>query len=187
MRLAITAGLVGALLLARGQAAGLALMEITPAGARRSFAAALICLPAFLAMRAFAWGSMAEPMPLARPLAAELIGYVYGWVLFVLVSLPVIAGWGRAALWPRFVVAWNWISVVQYLAQVALALLLTLGLPPVIGQGLTLAVVGYSLWLEWFMARAALGISGGRAVGLVVMDLALGMFIAGFVLRMSTG
>ncbi|MBU8545458.1 MULTISPECIES: hypothetical protein [Roseomonadaceae] len=163
-------------------------METTTAGARRSFAAALICLPAFLALRFFAWASLEEPtLAIGRPLVAELTGYVYGWSLFVLVSLPVIAGWGRAALWPRFVVAWNWISVVQYLAQILLSVLLVIGLPPIIGQGLTLAVVGYSLWLEWFMARAALGISGGRAVGLVVMDLALGLFIAGFVLRLSTG
>jgi hypothetical protein len=180
--------LLGALLLGRGRAEGVALMETTPAGALRSFAAAAICLPAFLALRVFAWSSIEAPAGgLLRPLSAELIGYVYGWVLFVLVSLPIIAGWGRTALWPRFVVAWNWISVVQYLVQIALAFLLFLGPPSILAQGLTLAVIGYSLWLEWFMAKAVLGISGGRATGLVVMDLALGLFIAGFVQRLSIG
>ena len=163
-------------------------METTPAGALRSFAAAAICLPGFLGLRIFAWTSVAMPPDgLLRPLVAELTGYVYGWVLFLLVCLPVIAGWGRAALWPRFIVAWNWISVVQYLVQIALALLLLAGPPSILAQGLTLAVIGYSLWLEWFMARAALGISGGKATGLVVMDLALGLFIAGFVQRISIG
>lgn len=163
-------------------------METTPAGALRSFAAALICLPAFLGIRIFFWaGTDLPPDGLLRPLTAELTGYVYGWVLFTLVCLPVIAGWGRAALWPRFVVAWNWISVVQYLVQILLALILVLGLPPILAQGLTLAVIGYSLWLEWFMAKAVLGISGGRATGLVVLDLALGLFIAGFVQRLSIG
>jgi len=187
--LAITAGLLGALLLGRGRAEGVALMETTPAGALRSFAAAAICLPAFLGLRIFAWSNIETPPGgLLRPLTAELTGYVYGWVLFVLVSLPIIAGWGRAAaLWPRFVVAWNWISVVQYLVQIALAVLLFLGPPSILAQGLTLAVIGYSLWLEWFMAKTVLGISGGRATGLVVLDLALGLFIAGFVQRLSIG
>ncbi len=161
-------------------------MESTPAGAWRSFVAALICLPAFLVLGFFN-GTAGEGEATLRPLAAQMTGFVYGWVLFALVSLPVIAGWGRAALWPRFLVAWNWISVIQYLAQIALALLLLAGLPVILGQGLTLAVVGYSLWLEWFMARAALGISGGRAVGLVALDVALGLFIAGFVQRLSLG
>lgn len=188
LRLAITAGLLGALLLGRGRAEGLALMETTPAGALRSFAAAAICLPAFLGLRLVGWATMATPPDgLLRPLAAELTGYVYGWVLFVLVCLPVIATWGRAALWPRFVVAWNWISVVQYLVQIGLAAVLLIGPPSILAQGLTLAVIGYSLWLEWFMARAVLGISGARATGLVVMDLSLGLFIAGFVQRLSIG
>ncbi|MBU8537446.1 hypothetical protein [Falsiroseomonas tokyonensis] len=165
----------------------MALMESSPAGALRSFVAAAICLPAFLGLRLFSWSALGGEDGLLRPLAAELTGYVYGWVLFALVCLPVIAGWGRAALWPRFLVAWNWISVVQYLAQILLALLLLAGLPTLLGQGLTLAVVGYSLWLEWFMARAALGISGGRAVGLVALDVALGLFIASFVQRLSLG
>jgi hypothetical protein len=166
----------------------MALMEASPAGALRSFVAAAICLPAFLALRLLSWSAMdAPPEALARPLVAELTGYVYGWVLFALVSLPVIAGWGRAAQWPRFLSAWNWISVVQYLLQIALAALLMLGLPGILAQALTLVVVGYSLWLEWFMARAALGITGGRAAGLVVLDLGLGLFIAGFVQRLSMG
>jgi hypothetical protein len=163
-------------------------MEASPAGALRSFVAAAICLPAFLALRLLSWSTMeAPPEALARPLAAELTGYVYGWVLFALVSLPVIAGWGRAAQWPRFLSAWNWISVVQYVLQIVLAALLMLGLPAMLAQALTLVVVGYSLWLEWFMARAALGITGGRAAGLVVLDLGLGLLVAGFVQRLSMG
>lgn len=163
-------------------------MEATPAGARRSFVAALICLPAFLWLRFLSWSGLGiAPEDIGRPLVTELVGYVYGWVLFLLVVLPVLSGWGRAALWPRFVVAWNWISVVQYLAQLILAVPVMIGLPVVLAQGLTLAVVGYSLWLEWFMARKVLGISGGRAVGLVVLDLSLGLLVAGFVHRLSLG
>jgi hypothetical protein len=166
----------------------MALMEATPAGALRSFVAAAICLPAFLALRLLGWSTMeAPPEALARPLAAELIGYVYGWVLFALVSLALISAWGRAAQWPRFVSGWNWISVVQYLLQLGLAALLLLGLPGVLAQALTLVVIGYSLWLEWFMARAALGISGARATGLVVLDLGLGLFLATLVRQLSLG
>ncbi|OYW09917.1 MAG: hypothetical protein B7Z53_01975 [Rhodospirillales bacterium 12-71-4] len=183
----MAAGVLGAVLLGRGRAEGMALVEASPEGALRSFVAALICLPAFLALRLLSWAEMGGPEALARPLAAELIGYVFGWVLFALVCLPMLQGWGRAALYPRFLSAWNWISVVQYLAQILLAVPLLLGLTGVLAQGLTLAVVGYSLWLEWFVARVALGISGWRATGLVVLELVLGLFIAGIVHRISAG
>ena len=188
MRLVIAAGLAGAFLLGRGRPEGLALVESTPAGAWRSFIAAAICLPAFLALRVFGWAAAAPPAGgLSRPLAAELIGYALGWVIFALASLPVVQNFGRGAAWPRFIAAWNWTTVVQYLLWLALAVPVALGVGGLLVQGLTLAAFGYAMWLEWFVARTALGLPGLRAAALVLMDLAIGLFLAGLVQRLSIG
>jgi hypothetical protein len=184
----ITAGLVGAFLLGRGRREGLALMEGTPDGAWRSFAAALICLPAFLAVRLFAWGSLGMPEGgFPRALAAELIGYVIAWTAFALISLGFAQGWDRVAAWPRFIAAWNWTNVVQYAVLLLLMLPGALGLPAGLAQVLTLVGLGYAIWLEWFVTRHALGVEGGRAAALVGVDLALGLFLGGLIGSLSRG
>ena len=188
MRTIITAGLAGALLLARGRAEGLSLVESSPAGAWRSFAAALICLPAFLALRFFAWATLGMPPGgLGRGLAAEIIGYTLAWVAFALASLPLAQAWGRGAEWPRFIAAWNWTNVVQYLVLLVLTVPGALGLPPGLAQVLTLAGLAYAIWLEWFVVRVALGMDGARSAMVVGMDLALGMFLGGLIQTLSEG
>jgi hypothetical protein len=184
----ITAGLAGAFLLGRGKPEGLALMEDTPEGAWRSFAAALICLPAFLAIRLFAWAASSLPEGgFLRGLSAELIGYAIAWSAFALLSLPITMNWGRAAAWPRFIAAWNWTNVVQYLVLLALMVPGLLGLPALLSGLLSLAGLAYAIWLEWFVARRALGVDGLRAGLLVVVDLMLGLFLGGLIRTLSEG
>lgn len=188
MRIVITAGLAGAFLLGKGRREGFALMEDTAEGAWRSFVAAFVCLPAFLALRLFAWAGLGTPEGgIARALVAELIGYAIAWVGFALISLPLVDNWGRGAAWARFISAWNWTNVVQYIVLLALALPGALGLPEGMAQLLTFAGLGYAIWLEWFVARHALGVDGLRATVLVVLDLALGLFIGGLIRTLSEG
>jgi hypothetical protein len=187
MRAIVAAGLAGSVLLGRGRAEGLALMEDTPEGAWRSFFAAFICLPAFLAIRFFAWASQGGPGGLGRALVAELIGYTIAWVGFGLISLAIVSTWGRAAQWPRFIAAWNWTNVLQYAVILIMTLPGAIGLPALVAQAATLAGLGYALWLEWFVARHALGVGNARAIGLVVADLTLGLFIGGLIASLSGG
>jgi hypothetical protein len=183
----IEAGLRGAFMLARGRPEGLMLIEDTPAGALRSFWAAAICLPAFLALRLHAWSTTGGPAgPLGTVLVVELIGYVVAWVGFALASRPLAEVAGRQAEWPHFIAAWNWANAVQYLVLIGLTVPGRL-LPDPIGSGLGLAALGYALWLEWFIARVALGISGSRAVGFVALDLAIGLMVNVVVARLSGG
>jgi hypothetical protein len=180
------AGLIGAALMARGRPAGLALIEDTPEGAWRSFFAAVICLPAFLALRFFAWSESGMPSDgLFRPVVAEALGLACAWAGFALASMPLAMVWGRGAAWPRFLAAWNWSNVVQYMVLLAVAVLTSLPLPPFMGPGLMLAGLGYALWIEWFVVRQALGVSGGRAAAMVALDLSIGLFVGGVVQRLS--
>lgn len=189
----ISAGVQGAFLLARGRADGVLLMEESPQGAARSFWAAAICLPAFLALRFFAWAFPMDPPPavlgeevgLLRPLVAELLGYAVAWMGFALASLPLAQSWGCGSRWPRFLCAWNWSNVVQYLVLLGVAAVSMLGLSMAAGQALGLVALGYALWLEWFAARSALQVSGARAAALVAVDLGIGLFLGGLVQRLS--
>jgi hypothetical protein len=186
LRFAVTAGLLGAFLLARGDKRGMALMESTPEGAGRSFMAAAICLPAFLALRFFTWSEMpATDDIFGRPLLAELIGFVFAWTAFALASRPILQSWGQLAAWPRFIAAWNWSNVVQYLVLLLLALLGALGLPAALAQVLLLIGLAYAIWIEWFVVRSALNVGGLQAAALVGLDFALGLFLSGLVQRLS--
>lgn len=169
------------MLLARGRAAGVLAFPPTMAEARASFAAALICLPLFLVMRSLG-ASTGNP---ARMLAADVIAYVCAWAGFALASLPMCEAMGRRALWPRLVAAWNWANLVQYVVLGVLALPALAGLSGMVIDALGLVAIGYALWLQWFTARAALGVSGLRASAFVALDLAIALFLSGLVIRIS--
>ena len=183
----IAAGLRGAIRLAQGKADGLLLVESSAEGVVRSFWAAALCLPGFLALKLLSWAAEPPAAGFGRGLAAELIGYVVAWAGFALASRPLAEAQGRKAEWPRFIAAWNWANVVQYLVLLALTVPAALGLPDVLAHGLSLAALGYALWLEWFVAKSALQLSGGVAAMFVMLDLLLGIFIGGFVGRLSGG
>ncbi len=151
------------------------------AEARASFAAALVCLPLFLVMRTLG-SSAGDP---ARMLAVDVIAYVCAWAGFALASLPICEAMGRRALWPRLVAAWNWANLVQYVVLGVMALPGLLGLSGMVTDALGLVAIGYALWLQWFTARAALGVSGLRAMAFVALDLAIALFLSGLVLRLA--
>jgi hypothetical protein len=45
----------------------------------------------------------------------------------------------------------------------------------------------YALWLEWFVARHALRLSGLGAAGFVALDVGIAVFLGGFAARISGG
>ena len=92
---------------------------------------------------------------------------------------------GRRRHWPQFIAAWNYTNVVQYLVLLLLTLPTAAGLSGTLGNALGLVAVGYALWLEWFVTREALHVGGGRAAGVVLLDLVIGLFVGGLVTRMS--
>ncbi|MDB5316710.1 MAG: hypothetical protein JWO26_2646 [Rhodospirillales bacterium] len=180
----IGAGLRGAAHLARGDAGGLRFMETTPEGAARSFWVAAICLPLFLAPRLL--DTDLAPAS-SHGMAAEIIGYAMSWAAFPLFARHLASSIGRADAWPRYIAAWNWSNAIQYALMLALTIPPLLGVPPTISVAISLAVLGYSLWLNWFVARTALAIKGRNAAGFVLLDMALSLLIARVVMMLSVG
>lgn len=121
-------------------------------------------------------------------IVAELLGFVIGWAGFALGSLAAAEAVQRRNRWPLFIAAWNYANVVQYAMLVLVGVVPSLlGVPEAVVQGLSLIALGYVLWLEWFVARAALGVPGLQAAGIVMIDVALSLFVAGLVARLSAG
>ncbi len=176
------AGLSAAVVLARGHADGIRLLDVGAADemavAAYSFWAAAFCLPAFAALRALDWAQSGVPAEAAHGVALDLLGYAMGWAGFALLSRSIAGMLGRAPLWPRFVTVWNWCNVLQYLVLVGATVPQALGLPDLVDETVWLVAMGWALWLEWFATRVALDISGLWAAGLVILDVALGVLLA---------
>jgi hypothetical protein len=171
-------GLQAAWLLARGRPEGMLVLaardEPALATAARSFWAAALCLPAFICLQLIdlAVGARVPPH-FAHGLGLQLLGYIIDWAGFALVTRWVVGSMGRGDAWPRFIAAWNWCNVVQYMLLVAAALPPLLGMPDIVGETAWLVAIGWALWLEWYAAKLALAVGGLQAAGLVLLDQAL--------------
>ena len=168
----IASGMHAALLLARGRAEGLQYAGSDLAGAARSFWAIAVALPAFILLRQLGGDAGTTP---AHDFALDLLSYIIGWIGFALLSRPVVEAMGRAPRWPRFMVVWNWCNVVQYLLLVVAAVPGLLGAPGLVQQAASLIAIGWALWLEWFAIKLALEVSTLAALGLVGLDLSIGL------------
>jgi hypothetical protein len=162
--------MAGLLRLARGDATGLSQFGHTP----RAFLVSLIpliTLPIMVALITLGKGEFTQAV-------ADLAAAICVLLLPPIISHTLAVRWKREAEWLRFAVAFNWCQF--GLSVLCMALLIILGI--VLGAtgaqtvadgmvtavvGLCLAIVGYGLWLHWFVARAGLGVSKGQAAFLV--------------------
>ncbi len=155
-----------------------AIVEADMAGAARSFWAMAICLPAFVCLRLLAWTTSGVPPHAAHGFALDLLAYCAGWCGFAVLSHRLVGAMGLGERWPRFITLWNWCNVVQYLMLVAFSIPGLLGAPAPLDQAAQLFALGWALWLEWFAFRLTLGIGIVAAVGLVALDVAIGVLLA---------
>ena len=61
----------------------------------------------------------------------------------------------------------------------------TLGVPAIIDQACALITIGWALWLEWYATRLAFGVGTLTAIWLVVLDQAIGIFLASLALAIG--
>jgi hypothetical protein len=168
----ISSGMHAALLLARGRPEGLRHADSDVAGAARSFWAIAVALPAFICLRLLGGSGGAVP---AHDFALDLLSYIIGWIGFALLSRPVVEAMGAAAHWPRFIVLWNWCNVVQYLLLVLASVPGLLGAPGLLQETVSVVAIGWALWLEWYAIKLALEVSTLAALGLLGLDLSIGL------------
>ena len=174
----VSTGLQAAFLLARGRPDGIQLVGTDAHGARRSFWAIALCLPAVLCLRLIAWIGPGMQPNAGHALALDLLIFVVGWLAFVVLSYHVAPLLGRRNRWARYITVWNWCSVVENLLLVIGSVPGLLGAPPVVDEAVQLFTLGWALWLEWYSTRLALDVGGLTAAGLVLLDESLGLILA---------
>lgn len=167
----IRTALLGALILARGDARGLANFDASLGGFWRSYRAAAISYPLYLAL--ILWHSGAA----WRVAVVGTIGVVVSWTAFPLVMLSVCRRLDRDDHFFGFMTAYNWCQVPQIVLFSAITAIEAVG---IVGAGaavIELAAAAAVFVYEWFVARVALDVSVPVAVIVVVVDVALAAMI----------
>jgi hypothetical protein len=151
----------------------------------RSFGAVVLTAPAFVT--ALAADRLRLGLPLEEGLfsdpthvTARLVLAGAAWIAFPILMIMVARWLGLGHRYVRFVIAYNWSAV---LVSAILAFPTAMYVTGLASSALsTLFVVAFAIIvfrLRWFLAKAALGVSGGLAAVIAAADLALyGMFAA---------
>jgi hypothetical protein len=174
----IIRSLYGALHLARGDTSGMAFFNATEQGFWRSFTAAILIAPLFALLLTIRYHVNEAGVSLLRFTAIETIAYVVSWVAFPLLLFHLTDILGTGHRFVRYIVAYNWASVLQNLLYLPFALLVEAHL--VQGAGSTffgIILLGLVLLYTWFVTRTALEVTNLLAAGLVMIDLVLSIFI----------
>jgi hypothetical protein len=151
-------------LIARGRAAGLNCFRDTPQAFLTSLAPGLGIMAASV-VEGLAEGNAARAM-------TEIPGTLCVLLAPSVLSYEMARFWGREAFWNRYIVAFNWcqwlLPVIAFVLLGGLSLARIGGIDPDIGLPVVVvSLAGYALWLNWFLARHGLALSGWRAAGLV--------------------
>src|SRR4051794_20675243 len=177
----------GTLALLNRRAEGLKSFDLSERGFWRSFGAIWLTLPAFavcLSFERYRLGIAGAGALLDDPTLLALVGA--GFVAAFL-ALPLAMIWlarrlGVSAGYAPFVIVSNWIVAVALTVLALPQALLMLGwATPALAVLYTIAFAVIVLRLEWFAAKATLGVSGRVAGAIVLVAIALHLTIAGTV------
>ena len=172
----IVRSLFGAFRLARLDGRGMGYFNLSIEGFWRSFFAAAIVAPGYallVAQKLATWPAAVDP---AVAVLIEAAAYALSWIAFPVAAVFLTTLLGLSRNYVPLIVAANWAEVLQF-AAFLVVMLATVLLPSGVRGPVLVAVIGAILAYEWFVARTALETTGGVAVGIVLVDLVLGVGI----------
>ncbi|WP_027135522.1 hypothetical protein [Geminicoccus roseus] len=161
-------GFTAASILARGDARGIDVLDLSVGGFWRSFQAVLWLVPLH-ALLLLVLTRSAEGDAVAIDWTAEYVSLFARFALFPLVALLLTRLMGLTARFVPLVTAANWASVLQGGFLVTALLLISL-LPPDSRPMLQFFAFAATMVYGWFVARSALQTSGAIAFGFVLAD-----------------
>ncbi|HET6521326.1 MAG TPA: hypothetical protein VFG47_16125 [Geminicoccaceae bacterium] len=172
----IVRSLFGAFRLARLDGRGMGYFNLSIEGFWRSFFAAAIVAPGYallVAQKLATWPATVDP---ALAVLIETLAYVLSWIAFPVAAVFLTTMLGLSRNYVSLIVAANWAEVLQFGLFLAV-MTVTLVFPGAVRGPVLALVIGAILVYEWFVARTALETTGGVAVGIVLVDLLLGIGI----------
>jgi hypothetical protein len=161
-------GLAAASILARGNARGIEVLDLSVGGFWRSFQAVLWLVPLHALMLLVLTRSVQDEAAVID-WTGEYVSLFARFALFPLVALVLVRLMGLTARYVPLVTAANWASVLQGSFLVAALLLISL-LPPDSRPMLQFFAFAATMIYGWFVVRSALQTTGGVAVGFVLAD-----------------
>jgi len=166
----------GAWLLARLDASGAQYFDESPQAALRSFFAALLVAPAFLAILLLTRED-APPVDAPVVVLVTLLCYSLLWTAYPLIAYRVCQTIDREQAFFRYLAATNWATIIAFHFQLLVVILMVGLLPEILRPLVGLALRACLLAYAWFIARSCLKVSGLAAAGFVVLDFIVAMFI----------
>ena len=176
----ISAGLRGAVLLARARPEGVERFSNDPATVIRSFWALPLCLPSLICMKMLAWADTGIPVNGPASFVRYLLLFSVGWLLFVVVSHYLASTINKQDNWPRFVAVWSYCSVIENTLIALGELPKVLSAPAILTQAAQLVTIGWALWLGWYGIRLSLDTGKLTAAIFLAVDLTIGIVMAVF-------
>lgn len=166
----IAGALYGAYRLARLDAQGMRLFDLSIAGFWRSFFAAILMAP-FFALLVYLQGGEDY---FADAAIVEFAGYFLGWAAFPLAMVAFAHAFDLGRNYIAFMVAYNWSQLVVMVVLLPVtAIVVLLPIPGALAGLALLAVMMAALAYLWFIARTALAISPPLAAAVVALEFAL--------------
>lgn len=145
-----------------------------------SFAIAFLTLPFYLVQAMLFFFATEQDAHWLRFLSMEVVGFALGWLALPVVMITVSRGLGCFNRFFHFMVPYNWFQLVVAGVLLPLSVIQSVGLlPDGLIMLLFLMTTSAFLMYGWFIARHGLGVSGGTAVGIVILDLLLSLLING--------
>ena len=174
----IAYGVYGAWRLAHLDRRGLTCFDDSDEGFVRSFFAAVLVLPAYAAITLINYRGAVFGVSAAHALTIELLSYVAAWALWPVVAYPLCQALDRGRQYFRYIVAYNWSFVIVMAVALPVTLLSYAGvLPGQLGHLANWAVYLAALAYAAAIAKLALDITLGAALGLVVLDAILSLIL----------
>ena len=155
-----------------------AMLDDSVEGFWKSFSCAVIILPGYILLVAFAGAGPDVGAHPIRIVVVEGIGYVIGWTAWPLIASYVVPMLDRHEAYIRYIVAYNWSAGIQILILLLLLVLQSSGLLSLgPSMAVSLFVLLVLLFYHGFIVRVALDIAVEFAVALVIGEFLLGQSI----------
>jgi hypothetical protein len=174
----IVAGGRGIAMLTFGHASGIRAFTNDVAVTRRSFVTAIFSLPIFVMFHVLDWLAGAGPVDPPHVMVLDLLTFPISWAGFALISIPLVRMLGAEQEWPRYITAWNWSNLAQYLLLFVASVPAVLHVPAIASETCALVGYGWALWLEWFVTRLVLNLSPTAAALLVAVDVGFSAIVS---------
>jgi hypothetical protein len=175
----IVNSLFGSLRLACGDKNGMNYFNTSHLGFWRSFTAAIIVAPIFALLLSVRYAVSSNDVNLFRFVLIYAIAYIIGWAAFPIIINYVTDVLGHGKKFVRYIIIYNWASVLQNFIYLPFAILVEAQLihgtaASIIGLCLLSLVFLYTA----FITKTALEVSNGIAAAIIVFDLILSVIIS---------